>query len=150
MQTCRKHQIASWIFQVIAAVILGQTLFFKFSGASESKYIFSTLGAEPWGRWATGVAELIIVALLLTPRFAAIGGLGAVGLMTGAIGSHLFKLGIVVQDDGGLLFALAVAAFGSGLIVAWLGRGALPVVGALLNGAGLGHAPNSCKIEKSM
>ena len=63
MKNCRTHTIASWIFQIIAAVILAQTLFFKFTGAEESKYIFTTLGVEPWGRVASGGAELLAVVL---------------------------------------------------------------------------------------
>jgi hypothetical protein len=103
--------IVSWIAQVIAAGILAQTLFFKFTGAPESKFIFSTLGAEPWGRLGSGVVELIAVALLLIPRMAVFGAGLAMGVMVGAIGSHLTKLGIEVQGDGGLLFGLAVTTF---------------------------------------
>lgn len=103
--------IVSWIAQVIAAGILAQTLFFKFTGAPESKFIFSTLGAEPWGRLGSGVVELIAVVLLLIPRLAVFGAGLAMGVMVGAIGSHLTKLGIEVQGDGGLLFGLAVTTF---------------------------------------
>src|SRR5258706_15273873 len=111
MKNCRTHTIASWILQLIAAAILAQTLFFKFSGAAESKFIFTALGAEPWGRVATGCAELVAVILLLAPRTAALGALLSLGLMTGAIGAHLTKLGISVQNDGGLLFGLAITVF---------------------------------------
>lgn len=93
--------------RLVAAGILGQTLFFKFSGAAESRWIFETLGAEPWGRLGTGALEAVAVVLLLLPRTAALGALLAAGLMAGAIGSHLAVLGIDVQGDGGLLFALA-------------------------------------------
>jgi putative oxidoreductase len=101
----------SWILQILVALILLQTLFFKFTGAKESVYIFSKLGMEPWGRIGSGVAELIAVVLLLHPRTVTLGGILAAGVISGAIGSHLTKLGIVVQDDGGLLFALALAVF---------------------------------------
>ena len=93
-------------------------MFFKFSGAPESKFIFTTLGVEPWGRGAAGLLELIAVA----PRFAVFGGLLAVGLMTDAILGHFTKLGLVVQDDGGLLFAWAVTVFVSAALVVWLRR----------------------------
>ena len=97
-----------WAPALVAALIMGQTLYFKFMGAPESVYIFSTLGVEPWGRLAAGASELLAVALLLTPRAQWVGaGLG-LGVMLGAIGSHVAVLGIVVQDDGGLLFGLAV------------------------------------------
>jgi putative oxidoreductase len=127
---------ASWSAQIVVAAILGQTLFFKFSGASESVQIFETLGAEPWGRIASGVAELIAVLLLLTRRLAGLGALLTMGLMAGAIGSHLTRLGVEIvvngESDGGLLFALAVAAFLASALVAWLRRASLPIVGARL------------------
>jgi len=128
----RAQTIASWIFQLVAAAILGQTLFFKFTGAPESRYIFETLGAEPWGRLGSGALELVAVILLLVPRTAGAGAVLALGLMTGALGAHLTRLGIEVQGDGGLLFALAITVFVSALVVAWLRRAAIPVVGRLL------------------
>jgi len=124
--------IASWICQIVAAVILGQTLYFKFTGAPESVYIFSTLGAEPWGRIGSGILELLAVALLLYPRTPAIGAALAVGLMVGAIGAHLTKLGIEVQGDRGTLFGLAVAVAISSLIVLAIRRRELPIVGGWL------------------
>jgi hypothetical protein len=111
-KTMTKAQtITSWILQLIAAAILFQTLFFKFTGAEESRYIFSTLGLEPWVRIGSGVVELIAVVLLLIPKTSALGGLVSLGVMSGAIVSHLTKLGIVVKNDGGLLFALALVVF---------------------------------------
>jgi hypothetical protein len=101
-------KILDWIFRIVAVVILVQTLFFKFSGAEESVYIFSQLGVEPWGRYLTGSAELVTSILLLVPRTAWLGALGGIAVMAGAILSHLFVLGIEVQGDGGLLFGLAV------------------------------------------
>ena len=103
-----KTEIIKWIFRIVASGILLQTLFFKFSGAEESIYIFSTLGIEPYGRIGSGIAELIVAILILIPGTTWIGALGAIGIMTGAIASHLFVLGIEVQNDGGLLFSLAV------------------------------------------
>ncbi len=134
MKTCKLHRAVSWLFQIVAAVILAQTLFFKFSGAEESKFIFTTLGVEPWGRVATGLLELVAVVLLLTPRLAVFGGLFAMGLMAGAILGHLTKLGLVVKDDGGLLFGLAVTVFVAAALVVWLRRFQLPYVGAVLAG----------------
>ena len=122
-------QKALWAAQIVAAVILGQTLFFKFSGAAETIYIFETLGAEPWGRYASGIMEAIAVILLLTPRFAALGGLLTMGVMTGAIGAHLTKLGIVVMDDGGTLFVMALITFAAGTFVTWTRRKELPIPG---------------------
>lgn len=125
----RAANIASWAFQLTAAVILGQTLFFKFTGAPESKYIFSTLGVEPWGRIGTGVLELITVGLLLYPKTPVLGAVLAIGLMGGAIMSHLTRLGIEVQGDHGLLFKLAVSVLFAAMAVLILRRRELPVVG---------------------
>ncbi|MBY0111894.1 MAG: hypothetical protein K2Y21_03670 [Phycisphaerales bacterium] len=124
--------IVSWVLQVVVAVILFQTLFFKFTGAEESKYIFTKVGAEPFGRYASGVAELIAVVLLLTPRTITLGALLSVGVITGAIGAHLTKLGIVVQNDGGLLFALALIVFFGSLAILFIRRRQIPFVGASL------------------
>jgi uncharacterized membrane protein YphA (DoxX/SURF4 family) len=109
----RGRVITAWILQVIAAAILLQTLFFKFTGAPESIYIFSKLGVEPWGRYFAGTSELIAAALLLIPRTTIFGAAMAVGIMLGAIASHLGPLGIVVQNDNGLLFTLALIVFGA-------------------------------------
>ncbi|MFN8653825.1 MAG: DoxX family protein [Gemmatimonadales bacterium] len=132
MALSRGETIASWACQLAAAIILGQTLFFKFSGAPESKYIFSTLGVEPWGRIGTGVLELVAVALLLYPKTSVLGAALAVGLMGGAIMSHLTRLGIEVQGDGGLLFKLAVTVLVTALVVVFIRRRELPVVGERL------------------
>jgi len=127
--------VASWIFQLVAAAILLQTLYFKFTGAEESVYIFRTLGMEPWGRIGTGVLELVAALLLLYPRTVAVGGVLAVGLMGGALFSHLTRLGIDVKGDGGLLFGLALVTFLSACIVTFLRRAQIPLVGRYLSGA---------------
>jgi hypothetical protein len=103
-----KNNLFTWIIKLIAVFILLQTLYFKFTGAEESVYIFSTLGAEPYGRIGSGVVELIASILILIPRTTLLGALIGLGTMTGAILSHLFILGIVVKNDGGTLFILAI------------------------------------------
>src|SRR4051812_1011582 len=122
--------IASWAARVIAAAILLQTLFFKFTGAAESVYIFTTVGQEPWGRYGSGVVELIASVLLFFPGTVGLGALLALGTMSGAIFFHLTKLGVVVQDDGGLLFILALVVLGCAAFLLWLHRRTLPFVGA--------------------
>jgi uncharacterized membrane protein YphA (DoxX/SURF4 family) len=103
-----KTSILSWILRITAAVILLQTLYFKFTGAEESIYIFTALGVEPYGRIATGILELITVILILIPRTTFLGALLGSGIMVGAIFSHLFVLGVEVENDGGTLFILAI------------------------------------------
>ncbi len=107
------------ISSVIAAVILLQTLFFKFTAAAESVYIFEQLGLEPYGRIGTGVLELFIAGLLLFKRTSLFGAILGLGVISGAIFSHIFVLGIEVQDDGGLLFGLAVLVFVFCLVSIW-------------------------------
>lgn len=101
-------KISSWILRIIAAAILLQTLYFKFTAHPESVELFSKLGVEPWGRIGTGVLELITGILLLIPTTAFIGGFLGMGLMFGAITSHLFVIGIESKGDGGQLFMLAI------------------------------------------
>lgn len=137
----KKAAVISWLLQVVAAVILFQTLFFKFTAAPESVYIFSTLGMEPWGRIGSGMAELVAVILLLVPRTVALGALLSLGVISGALVSHLTKLGIVVMDDGGLLFFLALGVFACGAVILALRRAEIPVVGRSFAAAGRGPAP---------
>jgi uncharacterized membrane protein YphA (DoxX/SURF4 family) len=102
------RKVFSIVLRLIAAGIMLQTLYFKFTGQPESVYIFSTLGVEPWGRIGTGTAELIASVLLLVPSTVALGAAMGIGIMSGAIISHLGILGIEVQDDGGQLFMYAL------------------------------------------
>ena len=124
------QKAVSWIARLVVAAVLLQTLYFKFSGAPESVYIFSKLGLEPWGRIGSGVAELIAAVLLLLPATTALGALLALGVISGALVSHLTRLGIEVQGDHGLLFGLALVVFIGSALVLWLHRRALPLVGA--------------------
>lgn len=109
----------TWLLRLLAALIMLQTLYFKFTAAAESVYIFSQLGMEPYGRIGIGVMELIASLLILVPKTTVIGAVLAIGLMLGAVFFHLTKLGIEVMDDGGQLFiyALLVLFAGIGLLI---------------------------------
>ena len=104
-------QVCIWLLRLIAAIIMLQTLFFKFSGAEESIYIFTKLGIEPWGRIGTGIIELIASIFILNPRTTGLGAIMGMGVMAGALLSHLTTLGIAVKDDGGQLFTYALIVF---------------------------------------
>lgn len=106
-----KKSIFIWIIKLIAVVILLQTLYFKFSAAEESVYIFSTLGIEPYGRIGSGIVELIACVLIVIPRTTLLGALLGLGTMAGALASHLLILGVEVKNDGGTLFILAIITF---------------------------------------
>jgi len=125
----RSVTIFTTILRAVAALILLQTLFFKFTGAEESRYIFTKVGMEPVGRIGSGVAELIAVILLLFPTTVALGAALSMGVMAGALFFHLTVLGIEVQGDGGLLFGLAVTVFVAATVLLFLYRKQLPVIG---------------------
>jgi putative oxidoreductase len=130
----KKLNIISWICRLVVAVILFQTLFFKFTGAEESKYIFSTVltpATEVFGRIGSGIVELIAVLLILMPRTVWLGALLSLGTISGAIFSHLTLLGIEVKGDGGLLFGLAITVFVFSAVILLLHRRELPLVGQI-------------------
>lgn len=110
-------RIIDWLFRIAIAAILLQTLYFKFTGHPESVALFSKLGVEPWGRIGTGVIELIAGILILIPATALIGAGLSLGLMAGAIASHLFVIGIESDNDGGQLFMLAIIVLALSLVV---------------------------------
>jgi uncharacterized membrane protein YphA (DoxX/SURF4 family) len=124
----RRSAIVSWVAQLVAAGILAMASFFKLTSAPDSIALFERLGAEPWGRYAVGLFEAVTVILLLLPGTAALGGLLAVGLMAGAILTHLSVLGIAIDGDPSL-FVMALITFAAGGIVAVLRRGDLPGIG---------------------
>ncbi|ULQ53418.1 DoxX family protein [Flavihumibacter fluvii] len=103
--------VFSWLLRIVAAAILLQTLYFKFTGHPESVELFTKLGVEPWGRIGTGIIELVAGILLLVPATVFAGAFLGAGLMTGAILSHLTVIGIESQGDGGQLFYLAITVW---------------------------------------
>jgi uncharacterized membrane protein YphA (DoxX/SURF4 family) len=121
-----KKSILIWIIKLVAVVILLQTLFFKFTAAPESVYIFTTLGIEPYGRIGSGIVELIASILILIPRTTLLGAILGLGTMTGAILSHLTKLGIEVNNDGGTLFTLAIITFICCAILIFINKEKIP------------------------
>jgi len=116
--------ILLWILRIVAAVIMLQTLYFKFSAHPESVHLFTVLGMEPWGRIGTGVLELIASILILYPRTTGLGAILGLGLMGGAIFFHLTRLGIIFDGDA-LLFTYAVIVFISCAILTFIYRKAL-------------------------
>ena len=123
--------VSLWALSAYIAVVFVQSLFFKFTGAPESIYIFSTLRDwsgialfEPAGRWIIGLCELTASILLFVPRTRIFGAALAIGIMTGAIFFHLFSpIGVVILGDGGELFTLACGVWISGWIILALSLG---------------------------
>lgn len=128
IKSMKASDIGIWILRLIAAIIMLQTLYFKFTGHPESIYIFSTLGVEPWGRVLSGVFELVASLLILFPRTTFAGAALGVGIMAGAIASHVFVLGIAVQGDGGQLFFYACLVLTASVVLAILYRRQYPAL----------------------
>jgi len=135
MKHSKPFIISSWTMRAVVAVILLQTLFFKFTAAKESVYIFTTVGRwmgidamEPWGRIGSGIAELIASVLILVPSTVALGAILSLGVIGGAIFFHLAVLGISLPavDDRGELFALALIVFVLSAILLVMHRDGLP------------------------
>ena len=122
----KNKSILYFLLKLIPAIILLQTLFYKFTAAPESVAIFKTLGLEPYGRIVLGVIELVVAILILVPKTTWLGALLGVGIMAGAIFSHLTKLGVVVNNDGGTLFILASITFICCLLLVWVNRDKIP------------------------
>jgi DoxX-like family len=124
------RNIILWIFRGLAALIMLQTLYFKFSAHPQSVHLFTILGMEPWGRIGTGILELIASLLILYPKTTGYGALLGLGLMSGAIFFHLTRLGIKFDGDY-VLFTYAVIAFVSCAVLVIGYRAALLRVAAL-------------------
>jgi uncharacterized membrane protein YphA (DoxX/SURF4 family) len=122
--------IFTWLLRLLAAVIMLQTLYFKFTGHPQSVALFTQLGMEPWGRIGTGVLELIASILILYPRTTGWGAALGVGLMGGALFFHLTKLGIVFDGDA-VLFSYALITFICCLILVIKFRRQLPIINRL-------------------
>lgn len=123
-----KSPIFIWILRIVAALIMLQTLFFKFTASAESVYIFTTLDMEPYGRIGSGIAELISSILLLINRTTLLGAIMGMGIMAGAIVSHILVLGLVVMDDGGQLFAYALITFICCALLTYINKEKIPAL----------------------
>lgn len=122
-------RIFLFIIKLLITVIVGQTLFFKFSGAVESIYIFSTLGVEPWGRLGLGSLELLAIILLWIPKTILYALILILGMMSGAIASHLFILGLEIMGDKGELFILGIVTWVSTIILLFTKREEIKALG---------------------
>lgn len=117
------------ILRIIIAVILVQTLRYKFTAHPDSVYIFTKVSLEPYGRIAIGVFELIAAILILIPKTVWLGALLTLGIISGALFMHLTDLGIEINGDGGTVFYMAVVVFILSLVILWMNRKSLPFIG---------------------
>ncbi len=124
----RRELLASWMFRCIAAGIMLETLFFKFTGAPESVWIFTKMNMEAWGRYGQGLWELTAALLLLWPRTVWLGALLTLGAMGAAILSHIAVLGIAIQGDHGLLFGMGCTTFVAAMSTLWMHQRSIPYI----------------------
>ncbi|MDX2189793.1 MAG: DoxX family protein [Bacteroidota bacterium] len=115
-------EILSSICRVFAAIIMLQTLYFKFTASPESVYIFTTIGMEPWGRIGIGIMELIASILLFIPSKHWLGAALGINLMAGALFFHITKLGFEVMGDQGQLVYYAITVLVTCSVVLFLNR----------------------------
>jgi uncharacterized membrane protein YphA (DoxX/SURF4 family) len=118
------------VLRILVTIILIQTLRFKFSAHPDSVYIFEKIGLEPYGRIGIGVLELIAGILLLFPKTVWMGATLTLGVISGAIFMHITKLGIQVNNDGGVLFITAVLTFVLSALILYLYRIDIPLIKA--------------------
>jgi len=115
--------------RIVVAIILIQTLRFKFTAHPDSVFIFTSVGLEPYGRIGIGVLELISAILILIPKTVWLGSLLSLAIISGAILIHLTGLGIEINDDGGILFYMAIVVFVLSFILLWVNRKSIPFIG---------------------
>lgn len=127
-QLTRRELTVSWAFRLLAAGIMLETLFFKFTGAKESVWIFTQMNMESWGRYGQGLWELSAALLLLWPATVWIGCVLTLAAMGAALLSHLAVLGVSIMGDHGLLFAMACTVFISGLVTLWIHQRSVPFI----------------------
>lgn len=120
------HKRIVFLIRIVIALILIQTLRFKFTGHPDSIYIFSKVGLEPFGRIGIGIIELIAAMLLVIPKTIYFGAIISFGVISGAIILHLTILGIEVNNDHGILFYTAVLVFILSAIIIWEERKNIP------------------------
>ena len=115
--------------RIVVAIILVQTLRYKFTSHPDSVFIFTSVGLEPYGRIGIGVLELISAILILIPKTVWLGSLLSLGIISGAILMHLTGLGIEINGDGGILFYMAIVVFVLSFILLWVNRKSIPFIG---------------------
>lgn len=119
--------------RIVVAIILIQTLRFKFTAHPDSVYIFTKVGLEPNGRIFIGILELISAVLLLIPKTIWAGALLTLGVIGGAIMMHLTQLGIQINNDGGVLFITALVTFILSLVILYKYKKDIPFIGKKLS-----------------
>jgi len=82
-----------WVLQIAAAGVFLMVGFLKLSGNAQLVGLFQAIGLGQWFRYLTGTLEVAGAILLLIPRTSGLGALMLVGVMVGAVMTHLFIVG---------------------------------------------------------
>ena len=82
-----------WILQIGAAGMFLMVGFLKLSGSAQLVGLFEAIGLGQWLRYLTGTLEVVGAILLLIPRTSGLGALLLVGVMAGAVMTHVFIVG---------------------------------------------------------
>ena len=121
----------SWVAQIIAVLIMGQSLYFKFTAHPESVAIFTDINMEPNGRILIGVIELVACLMLLRPASAHYGAILGACTMGGAIVGHFTQIGW--HGERGTLGLMAVLVLVACSVVLYIRRRDLPLIKVALD-----------------
>jgi putative oxidoreductase len=104
--------VGLWILQIGAAGMFLMVGFFKLSGDPRMVGLFDAIGLGQWFRYVTGSLEVLGALLLLIPRLSGLGALLLMGVMLGAVPTHLFVVGGSPLLAITLLIVTGVVAWG--------------------------------------
>ena len=104
--------VGLWILQIGAAGMFLTVGFLKLSGDPQMVALFDAIGLGQWFRFVTGSLEVLGAILLLVPRLSGLGALLLVGVMLGAVPTHLFVVGGSPLPAITLLIVTGVVAWG--------------------------------------
>lgn len=124
--------LASWALALIITGMYASSSWPKFAASERCTWVFDQLGIEPWGRIFVGMAEVVAAMLVVIPSTRAVGAVASIGVMGSALMTHLFVIGIVVNGDRGAMFAMAVGTAVASVVLLWIERGRLPLIGPLI------------------
>jgi putative oxidoreductase len=111
VSTGKTMNVVLWLLQIAAAGMFVFVGFLKLSGNEQMVGLFAAIGLGQWFRYLTGTLEVAGAILLLIPRTSGLGALMLVGVMIGAVMTHLFVVG------GSPLMAIILLGVTS--LVAW-------------------------------
>jgi uncharacterized membrane protein YphA (DoxX/SURF4 family) len=113
----RTSVVVSWILQIPVAALFAFAGLHKLTGDPAMVQLFDAIGIGQWFRYVTGTLEAAGAIGLVVPAVAPAAAVGLIGVMTGAILSHLF----VLHNSPAIPLVLLTAL----VAIAWLRRATL-------------------------